>query len=99
METINLTPVPTPPTYCGPPPRFQVINGQCVEFATPSCAPGFVNNPANPFQCVPQTCTLTISYPTTAAAQAQLAPVPAHCEGGIELALAVALVKLLASAP
>lgn len=96
METVNLTPIPSPPTYCGPPPRFQVIDGQCVEFATPSCAPGFVNSPTNPFQCVPQTCTLTISYSTTAPHQAQLATVPAHCDAaGVELALAVIVARLL----
>jgi hypothetical protein len=96
METIAVIPTVNPPTYCGPPPRFQLIEGQCVEYATPSCAPGFVNNPANPFQCVPQSCTLVISYSTIAPHQVQLAPLPAHCDAaGAELALAVIVARLL----
>jgi hypothetical protein len=98
MAEIKLETVPIAPTYCGPPPRFQVINGQCVEFSPPSCAPGFVNSPANPFQCVPtQTCTLVITYAASSPQQPTLLPVnSAACDqAGLELSLAVILARML----
>jgi hypothetical protein len=98
MAEIELETVPITPTYCGPPPRFQMIGGQCVELSPPSCAPGFVNNPANQFQCIPvQTCTLVITYQASSPQQPTLLPVNgAVCDqAGAELALAVILARML----
>lgn len=96
METISLIPVPA---YCGPPPRFQVINGLCVETPPPSCAPGFVNDPVNPYQCVPAvaTCTMTISYPANAPETYIATPLNAAvCDAdGLALVLASLLARVL----
>lgn len=96
METISLTPVPT---YCGPPPRFQVINGLCVETPPPECAPGFMNNPANLYQCIPvtSTCTMTISYPANAPSQYVATPMDGRvCDAdGLALVLVSILSRVL----
>lgn len=91
METFT----PLPPAYCGPPPRFHVIDGQCVETPPPECAPGFMNGAADPYQCVPRVpvCTMTISYPADAPRQYVATPVNgAVCDAD---GLAIALVSIL----
>lgn len=97
MDTVNdrggsppkgpRTPPPAPPNPGDPPPGYMICNGQVIG----PC----------PCVCVPKVCTVTLQYIVDAPKDVQ--PVfnqsDAMCTAGVELAAAMAVVKIMEMLP